>query len=157
MSTARELVLHELQEVVKQQAASFDGLDNKLRDILTVNSLIFSIVSLVQFEQGELFGTPGEAIISLAILGLYIGMIATALRGMHPRKFNSPISGDWEELAGRFFPLNETEAIELLINNHLSSIQENAKPIEEKAMYVQRAMVFLIAIPALLLLKICLS
>ena len=143
---AKCLVLDELRNVLEHQFDAADGLDSKLKELLGAASLILALVTTLQITTSvEKIGWP--YLIGLVIvLVLYVVLIVVILRGLRPMTYKAPIPSNWDEIAERFFDLDEDAALELLIANYLKCSQENNTPINKKAYKIRLASILLVLI-----------
>lgn len=134
---SKRLVLEELRNVFSNQLNAADSLDDKLKELLGAASLILTLVTTLQITTGiEQIGWP--YLIGLVFaLSFYVILIIVILRALRPVKYRLPIPSDWDEIAERFFPLDEEAALELLIINYLEYNSENSEFTRYKAARVR--------------------
>jgi len=146
------LVLDELRTTLSAQFDNADGLDSKLKQLLSSASLILSIVTTLQITTGiERIGTL--YLIGLVVaLVLYIALIVTIIRALRPMDYHAPIPSDWDEIAERYFGKDETEALDVLISTYLDALEKNEVPLAYKVKRVQVASILLVSIVVTLIL-----
>jgi len=148
---AKQLVLSELQDILTRQFEAADALDDKLKSLLEAATLILTIATTLQIATGASQAGWIYWIILIITLGVYVALILTALRGLRPMDYHSPIPSTWEEIAERFFDLDEDAGLELMISNYLEYSRENNAPLSRKVRQVRLASGLLVAIVVLLM------
>ena len=147
---AKRLVLDELRRSLGQQLNAADGLDSKLRQLLSSASLILSLVTVLQITTGIAQADWPYLTGLVAVLILYVALIVVILRGLRPMTYSLPIPSNWDEIEERFFALEEDAAIELLISNYLAYSPKTAENLKYKSDMVRWASVLLVMIVVVL-------
>jgi hypothetical protein len=148
---AKRLVLAELRDVLTRKHEAADALDDKLKNLLESATLVITIVTTLQIATGASQAGWIYWLILIVTLGVYVALIITTLRGLRPMDYHSPIPSTWEEIAKRFFALDEDAALDLVIANYLKYNKENNAPLDLKARKVRVASYLLAAIVVLLM------
>lgn len=148
---AKRLVLAELRSALAAQFNNADGLDGKLKQLLSSASLIFSIVTTLQITTGiKQIGWP--YLIELGfVFVLYATLIAVIVRALLPMTYHAPIPTTWDEIAQHYFGQDEETALSQLISTYLDALDKNDTPLTRKASAIKIASVLLVLIVIALL------
>jgi len=145
-SVIKRLILDELRTTLSAQFNNADGLDGKLKQLLSSASLILSIVTALQITTGiEQIGWFYLTVLVFALV-LYAALVIVIVRGLRPMTYHSSIPTDWDEIADRYFGEDEDEALSTLISTYLDALDKNDIPINHKARMVTFASRLLVAI-----------
>jgi len=145
-SVIKRLILDELRTTLSIQFDNADGLDGKLKQLLSSASLILSLVTTLQITTGiEQIGWP--YLIGLIItLAQYIVLIAIVVYGLRPITYHAPIPPDWDEMANRYFGEDEDKVLSTLISTYIEALDKNDIPLARKARMFVRASILLVTI-----------
>ena len=149
--SGKRLVLDELRNALSAQLNSADDLDDKLKQLLNSASLILALVTTLQITRSiEHIGWPYLTAMSIAFI-LYAILIIQTISGLRPSNYYIPISFSWDEIAHRYFHLNEADALSLLISTYLKTLPKNAKRLSRKSKAVRNASTLLVLLVIALL------
>lgn len=149
---AKRLVLAELRSTLSAQYSNADGLDSKLKQLLSSASLILSIVTTLQITTGiKQVGLPYLIGLAVALL-LYAILITFIMRALRPMTYYAPIPPKWDDIAKHYFGKDEDTALSQLISTYLDALEKNDAPLTYKTRMVNFASVLLVLIVIVLLL-----
>lgn len=150
----KNMVLTELQRAFDKKFSATEVLDSKLQNILTFLSVIVSVVPAI--EAGAFQSRIGVTfwVIMCLVMVLYVLTIDTIIKGISPRTYQMPISNNWDELQARYFHEPEEGVLDLLISEHLTSLQIVGEENGKKANCLEKSSTFMIFIVILLLIAV---
>jgi hypothetical protein len=155
MRENKRIVLAELQRAFDKKYAASDILDGKLQNTLNFTSIIVSIVSAIEASSfvnkvGNIFWFVLGIVIILYILVVWLVLV----RGLNPTSYDQPISNNWDELEERYFLASEEDNLDLVISQHLCSIECAGKENIRKAQIICWSSALMILIVILLFIAI---
>lgn len=143
---AKRLVLDELKAALLAQFSNADGMDGKLKQLLSSASLILSLVTTLQITTGIQRASPVYLAGLVIALLLYIALIVVIVLALRPIIYYAPIPPDWEGIARHYFDKDESAALDLLISTYIEALDKNDLPLNRKARSVTAASILLVLI-----------
>lgn len=158
---SKKLVLEELRSAYETTISAGHILNDKLQNILSFSSIIFSVVSAIEASTLQNVVGIGFWILIVIALILYLTTVCLILkRGLNPIAYQTPISTNWDELSERYFHKTNEKVVDLTISQYLHSIENlravnarKAKTVDvTSSLMIWMILLLLLAIPVGLLL-----
>ena len=147
---------------MSRQFETIDGLDSKASQLFQVVTLATTLLTIAQgwfFQKQEVASVlPSWFVMGLFAIAmlLYLTTICCLIRASRTRVYYLPIKMDLEHIRTTYLSLTKSEAQEKLLASHILHYQTNSSTSEDKAKWVNRALilvgidiVFLIAVIAI--------
>lgn len=151
----KKVVLEELRLALDKTISAGHTLNDKIQNILSFSSIIVSVVAAIEasvFQNKVGLGFWAMVVIALSLYLVSVWLIFR--RGLHPIEYRTPISIDWDELANRYFHVEEEAVFDLTINEYLCSLDDISKSNTKKAKIVRSTSLLMIWMIIFLLLAI---
>jgi hypothetical protein len=147
----KRIVVEEIRRTFDKEYSDNDILIGKLQNILNFSSVTVSIVAaiLASAFQGKV-GISFWFMVAISLI-LYIGLVWTILKGLTAGRYRLPITINWNVLDDTYFHGTEDNTLDLIISEHITSIEYIKSQNIQKAELIQRSSILTTAIIVTLL------
>lgn len=154
-----EVLLAEAQRSMSRQFESSRGLDSKASRLFQVVTLATTLLTIAQgwfFQKQEVASVLSWWVVlgvfAIAML-LYLATICYLIRAFRVKVYYLPIKMDLEHIRTTYLSLTKSETQEKLLASHIEHYQTNWAISEDKAKWVDRALI-LVGIDIVLLIAV---